>query len=630
MRRTPLIYDGLWRCLCPAFDRGALFKAVQTQIPSRALPPSTTTTRHATTRQQWVQKRHFGGESMATPHGSPGRNNSNNNTWPDSESRERQLSKALDDVLLAPTPPTESTLDGIATEELVIALKKIRDPAGYSLHGQEFDRHGRILQIVGHLVGTRDLAVDVFVYECVMDAMIDPQGSAEAVRALFNRMDKEAMIPTETICRSALAALAVHPDYALRKQVLDTMRERWFHVDTPADQNFMLGMLRDGQYELAYDRFMGSVERGERIDLWAYDIFIMVFGHEGFLDEMMQLLYRRKHAKGSDPVAMSLTYYALDLCSSASHYQGTTFAWNSLVRNGQLQPSDGILENVLATAAREGDVNLATEVHGMISARSRVQIHHYEALIEAFARDGNVSGALRILCIMEQSGLTVFRENTRAVYEALRQDAGRVRDAEAVLRDMAASGRVPLGAISVVLEAKAKLLGREAASSLYDDVQNLSGREPSATMIQDMIINSKKTERTAALLNDYKEKISVHEKPPARLPGPYSKLISACLECKELDLAMRFGDQALLPQPSRTEVPPWLRKLTEAAIAAEDGRIWDMFDRFKEAGNTAAVETMQRMSRLMQLARRMQDKKKMGAAGMDPVLNQLNASRRVS
>lgn len=574
------------------------------------------------------QKRHFGGEAV---------NARNRSTWPDADARERQLSKGLDEVLLAPTAPTERTLEGIATEELITALKKMRDPDGYSVHGQEFDRHGRILQLVDHLVKMRSLRPDIFVYECVMDAMIDPQGSVDGIRTLFRHMDRDNILPSETICRSALAALAVHPDYALRQQVLDTMKERWFSVDVAADQSVMLGMLRDGQYEMAYDRLMDRLERGERIDLWTYDIFVMVFGHEGFLDEMMQLLYRRKHAKGSDPVAMSLTYYALDLCSSASHYQGTTFAWNSVVRNGLLKPSDGILENVLATAAREGDVDLATEVHGMISARSRVQIHHYEALIEAFARDENIAGALRILCIMEQSGLTVFRENTRAVYEALRQNKKLITNAEAVVRDMATSGRVPLGAISVVLEAKAKTLGSEAASDLYDDVENLSGREPSATMIQDMIINSKNLDKTAEFLNDYKEKISVHENPPARLPTPYGRLISACLECKELDLAMRFASQALLPEPSKTEVPAWLRKLTEAAITAEDGRIWELFDRFKEAGNTEAVDSMQRISRLMQLAKRLQktqskkdDDRKTGSMTADPFTSHLAANRRAS
>jgi hypothetical protein len=537
------------------------------------------------------------------------------------EARDRKkLGKTLDETMMAPTVPTEKTLGDTSIEDLQMTLKKIRDPAGYSVHGQVFNRYGRIILIVEHLIKVRGLPADRFMFECMMDAMIDPQGSAEGIRVLFKEMHKHNIFPSETICRSALAALAVHPDYALRQQVLDTMKRHWFRIDTADEQNIILGMLRDGQHELAYDKLMGLIGRRERIDLWFLDIFVFVFGHEGYLDEMLQVLYERKRAKGTDKVAMNLIYYALDQCSSASHYQGTAFAWNAVVRNGQLKPSDGILENVLATAAREGDVELATEVHSMISKRSRVQIHHYEALVEAFARDKNIAGALRILSIMEQSGLTVFRENTRAVYEALRQDRTLLADAETILRDMANTDRVPMGAISVVLEAKAKELGSEAASELYDDVQRLSGREPSATMIQDMIINSSTEDKTRAFLDDYKEKISVHENPPARLPMPYNKLISACLDFKELDLAMRFAHQTLDHGGGAEALgtpPPWLGMLTEAAIGAEDRRIWEVFDKLKKAGNKDAVDSMRKMLKLAQLARRVQDKNSNKAAAVN-------------
>lgn len=571
-----------------------------------------------------MHERRFGGEAIVAAY------NSLRNRSQDARNSEKYLSKILDETLLTPTPPTQRTLDGTSTEDLILALQRIRDPNGHSINGQEFDRHKRIIQFLEHLIKTRDLPLDIFAYECMMDAMIDPQGSAEGIRALFKKMEQEGIIPSGTICRSALAALAVHPNYVLRQQVLDTMKDHWFQMDATADQSIMIGMLRDGQYELAYDKLMEKVEGGERIELWVYDVFIMVFGHQGFLDEMLQLLYRRKDAKGSDPVAMSLTYYVLDLCSSASHYQGTAFAWNSVVRNGQLNPSDGILENVLATAAREGDVDLATEVHGKISNRSRVQIHHYDALIEAFSRDRNIAGALRILLIMEQSGLAAFRENTRAVYEALCQDENLVRRAEEALREMATDERVPLGAIGVVLEAKAKLLDSEAAMDLYDDVRRLSGRDASASMIQDMIINSQNSINTRKFLDDYR-KISIHENPPARLPGPSSKLIFACLGSNDLDLALRFAIQALRSHPSKTEAPAWLRMLTEEAITAEDGRIWEIFDTFKKAGNAQAVSTMQRMSRLMQMAKRMQDKKQQQggkATVTDTILDQLGAKRR--
>lgn len=604
MQRAQIVYDGLWRCLCPAFDRAALQQAVRTPV----IAPSTSTCQRTRNvpRYDWTQKRLFGTENFAAVRPSIEQDAEPRYSSDLAHSPPR---RNLDELLLAPTAPKESTLEEISTADLKMALEKIRLPQGYSVHGQVFDRHERIHQLVDYLIRSRGLPLDSFVYECKMDAMIDPKGSARAIRALMKSMGEQGIIPTMRICQSALAALAVHPDYALREQVLDTMGEYWFGLDLVNEQHVVLGMLRDGQYELAYDKLMGFVEEGARIDLWTYDIFIMVFGQQGFLDEMLQLLLRRKQAQGSGNVVLSVLYYVLDICSSAAHYQGTIFAWNATVRNGLVMPSDGILENVLATAAREGDVELATEVHSIISGRSRVQIHHFDALIEAFARDKNIPGALRVLSIMQRNGLPILRENTRPIYEALRNNKALLEEAETTIRKSAIEGPVHSGIVSVVLEAMVKTGGTATAMPLYKDVESLTGSLPTAVMIQDMIINSENFDHTRACLGDYRDYISSQEQPPPRLPMAYNKLISACLDFKELDLAFRFAHGAVRTKHSKSVEPIWLKKLTTVAIQVEDGRIWELYDSFRDSGNKDATSSMKRLSRLMRTARRARERK---------------------
>lgn len=605
MGRPQLLYDGLWRCLCPAFSRRALSEAIQAPIPARAITRQTT--RHATC-PRWTQRRQFGNDAkpMASTTVQP-------NIQATSK-RGIDLSKALDEVLLAPTPPTDNTLNDISTDDLIMAVKKIRDPRGFSVHGQEIDRHQRIIQIVQHLVQSRGQPLDYFVYESMMDAMADPQGSAEGVRALFKDLAKQGLAPTATICHSALVALAVHPDYALRQQVIETMQEYWFTVDKTADQNIVVGLLRDGQYEMAYDKLMDFIdEEGRLVDLWVYDIFIVVLGHEGFLDEMLQVLLLRKQAKGSDNILLGLTHFVLDVCSSASHYQGTVFAWNTAVRNGRLDPSDGILDNVLTTAASEGDPSLASEAHSMISGRHRVWVHHYEALTEAFVKDNNVRGALRILRIMESSGIGVTEENTRALYEAMCLNKTLIDEAETSLRDLAKDGPVPLGAAAVVLEAKAKIQGSEAALDLYNDVDRLCDQSPSETMIQDILINSKNFNTIRDFLQEYKDKVNLLGQRPSRLPMAYNRLITVCLDFNELDMALRFAQHSLHHRMSKTLHPPWLRLLAERAGAKEDSRIWDIHDQFKKAGNQNAAQTIQKVLRVMRMAKKAKDQRRAAA-----------------
>ncbi|KAF4125250.1 pentatricopeptide repeat protein [Geosmithia morbida] len=508
-----MLCDGLWRCLCPSYTPRALLRAVQTPLPIAA--------RRAA--RQWPHGRQFGVETPRAP--------TRNDGGDSQEIASAATTSRMDEVLLRPTPPTEETLSDTPTEEIAAALRRMRAVQGFSVHGQRLDRYQRILQLVEHLVGKRGWPPsDAFVYECMMDAMADPRGSASGVRALLRSTWSDAG-PSEMACRSALTALSVHPDYALRQQVLSAMRTYWMaEDDRDVAQSVLAAMLREGQVEMAYDRLMRLVDDGERVDLWLYDVFVVVLAREGHLDEMLSVLLRRKQAKGADHAMLSLTGHALDVCAAASHLDGVVWAWTAAVRNDRIQPSDGVLENVLATAARHGNVGIATEAHAMLSRRGRVQIHHYEALVDAFARDADAPGALRVLNIMQRSGFRVEREHTRSVYALLRSSDNDVLDAaEAALREMAdesQDGRVPPGIVSVVVEARSKNHrgGSDAAHALYADFRHLTGEDPAASTIQDMILHSNVFDRTRGYLDDYKRLVPGDEPPPQRLPMAANKL----------------------------------------------------------------------------------------------------------
>ncbi|POR33880.1 Uncharacterized protein TPAR_05911 [Tolypocladium paradoxum] len=598
MRGSQLVYDGLWRCLCPAFDRAALQRAVRSSSATLggAVRRPAKPIRQPIPRARLIQSRCYGSsaagangpsrEAIGADDGSTRRPSSRESTW--------------EERLLGPTPPSEDTLGDAPVDDIVAALATMRDPHGWSFHGQDIDRHGRIIQLVGHLLRARGQPPKPFIYECLMDAMVDPQGSAKGVRKLLDDMTWQNIKPTATMCQSALAALANHPDYTLRQEVLAVMQEFWFTMDTTAKQSVVLGLLRDEQYELAYARLTEMIEQDVRVELWVYDIFIMVFGKLGFLDEMLLLLYRRKNVNATDDGMTNLLYYTLDVCSQAFHHSGTLFAWNAVVRNSLLQPSDGIVENVLATAARYGDTALATEALERISQRTRVLAYHYEAVAEAFARSGDMAGALRILGIMKQNGIRIVRGTTRAMHEALKRSPRLVREAETALRSLEADGQLPLAVVSVVMEAIAEMHGSEQAMDLYRDVPSLCGEQASASMVQTLIMHSRDGETRRSLARDYAANIA-QDDDAARNPQVYNSLISACAEAGEMDLAFRFARQAMALGKTKRELA-WVKQLVECAIACEDGRIWEVVDRLDDDDSTAMVQRMLQQTRLAKRA----------------------------
>lgn len=453
-----------------------------------------------------------------------------------------------------------------------------------------------MVQLVQHLFQVENQPITPFIYECLMDAMAHHRGSVDGVRRLLDDMVEQGIKPTAELCNGGLRALMNHPDYILRQEILGIMQEYWFTIDTPVKQTVIVGMLRDEQYELAYARLTELIEQGARIDPWVYDIFILVFGKLRFLDEMLQLLYRRKNIGGStDPMVITLTYYALDMCSQAYHHAGTLFGWLSVVQNHLVQPSDGIIENVLGTAARNADAQLATEALDLISQRIRAQSHHYEAVVEAFIGSGDLAAAIRTLCIMSDGGIRISRANTRTIYKTLMSRPELLEGAEEMVRDAARTRPIHRAIVAVVVDSIAQIHGSEKALRLYRDLPTLCGAESlNATMAQDLIIYSAEEATAKLLTKEYKEHVADNQD-PIRNVSAYNLLIAKCAEAGEMDLAFRFTKQAMAAGITKSRASKWMSVLVEQAITREDGRIWPVVDSLLSSGEEDTTKMVRRI-----------------------------------
>ncbi|KAL6881696.1 hypothetical protein HDV57DRAFT_497065 [Trichoderma longibrachiatum] len=615
MQRGQLLYDGLWRCLCPSFDQLALRTAIQRQSLSLPHSPAAGWRQCAArARARPVQVRCYETSSgFASTGGITDQDSSQGAPQAESRPDEAQrgegdgdiyldvMSRSWKDRLLSPTAPSEEALKASTVDEIMAALAWLREVKREKpVSGQEVDQHPRIVQLVQHLLRVENRPITPFIYECMMDAMADPRGSVDGLRRLLDDMVEQGMKPTAELCNGALRALMNHPDYAMRMEILSIMQEYWFTIDTPVKQTVVVGMLRDEQYELAYARLTEMIEQGAKLDTWVYDIFILVFGRHGFLDEMLQLLYRRKNLGGSnDPIVISLAYYALDVCSQAYHHAGTLFGWLSVVQNHLVQPSDGIIENVLGTAARNADARLASEALAMASERIRAQTHHYEAVVEAFVGSGDLAAAIRTLCIMDDNGLRIGRSQTRRMHAILRSRPELLDSAEAAVRETAAARPVPRAAAAAIIEALAQIHDSARALPLYRDLPTLCEAElPNARMIQTLLIHSADEATAKFFAKEYAEQISQDED-PKQTNQSLSALITKCAEAGEMDLAFRFTKQALaggITRSSRlSSSPRWIHVLVEQAMAREDGRVWPVVDELLSTGNEETTRVVRRM-----------------------------------
>ncbi|KAM5348436.1 hypothetical protein ACJ41O_008260 [Fusarium nematophilum] len=524
------------------------------------------------------------------------------------ETRRRATNANSNRLLQLASPSLEYS----STEDIVAALRVLRAPAKHGKVGRVPNRHLRIVHLVKYLVRHREYPLDAFVYECMMEAMTDPKGSAKGVSKILDDMVSEGVSPTAAVCYSALEALTVHPDYVLRLKVIEMMQKYWFEFTVSAKQNIVVGMLRDGQFELAFTKLMELSESKERVELWVYDVFIVEFGRVGFLDEVLELLQKRKHAKGTDDAFRSLLLHALDLFSQAYHHEGTTFAWDCAIGNYLHNPPRLILENVLGTAARHGDEALARDAFGMLSSKSKPRREHYEALADTLVAAGDMTGALGTLCDMKRAGLRVRRGSTRVIHQTLKENTNLLDEAAAALLEKHKEGVVPLEAVAVMVETMAIVHGSEAAMPLYHDIFFLTGERPNRALLRSLILHSTDTETQWTLAKDYSVLVPEDERQRNEDKRVYNVLIPACAEARDFDLAFELAKRAMVLKPDSQQKEddprlwreaPWVEPLIDLALQAEDARVWPVVDELDRGHDDPA-----KMVRLVLERRRMQKK----------------------
>lgn len=115
-----------------------------------------------------------------------------------------------------------------------------------------------------------------------------------------------------------LKVLSIHPDYLLRTDILQEMKERWFSLSPEGWHSVVVGLLRDRQFELAMDTLERMHSDQIRVQPWLYDIFTYQLCELDELDEAFKILKYRIE-QDMQEVTPTMWYYMLDAFSAAYH-----------------------------------------------------------------------------------------------------------------------------------------------------------------------------------------------------------------------------------------------------------------------------------------------------------------------
>ncbi|ORY65021.1 uncharacterized protein BCR38DRAFT_314822, partial [Pseudomassariella vexata] len=552
-----IVIDGLWRCLCPSLDAITLSRALQKPTTPLRRPRHL----HLPCRRRYTTS----APAMAR---SPSFSQYMHRAW----KRNRELPRTL---FRGAHNFDDAMLDSIGTQTMLDTLRELQ-----TLEQQ----YHSIAKIVHYLITKRREKPTAFLYECIIRANTDyKHGSAQIVADLLKEMETTGVLPTAGVYNAILDVLAIHPDYVLRNKVLKDMRQAWLTPTFNAHVSVAIGLLRDGQYEMALEKLEEMYQSGVPIPIWAYDTFIYTFGELGFSEEALMIMQHRLRDPEASDTGENLWLVLLDSFSRDSFYEGVHYIWTRMVGPGKLTPSDGVVLNVLNIASRNGDVVMASSALKIFSMRGRkLDLHHFEPLLEIHAGQGDLRKAFITLCLIDKAGLQPDLSSTRVIYRLLRESPSEIEPALFCLRNLQLEHRVPVAAFNVVLEAALQQHGFKHGLDVYRSVRRICTAGPDTTTFN-LLLSHCSVYKSLKFVMAEMQTLSIKMN-----QSTYDHAIRVCFLQKLRDHAFSYLEQ-MQNDPAAESGGWWLNKGTALAfirgcIFAEDARVQILLDGCKKRG----------------------------------------------
>ncbi len=337
------------------------------------------------------------------------------------------------------------------------------------------------------------------------------------------------------------------------------------------------GLIRERQLELALDTLDQMQKEGAKVDSWLYDLMIYTLCSAEEFDSAVKLMQHRI-LSGELYISATLWYYMLDTASRALHHRGTLLAYRARVESSYLNPPAGICINILSTAARHGDIYLATSTLRVLGRRSGnpIQLHHYEALLETYMMAKDMRTSFTLLTIMATAGHPPTEASTRPIFTHLRQSPSLVATAVSILEELREQHRqIPMQALNVIMEGHIFHRDLASALSIYKNLHKFGDSlNPNTATFNLLFRGCTKAARKDLAMFLASEMVALKVEPD-RLT--YDRLMLVCLNSENsIEDAWRYFEEMC-------GLGWWPRNGTAFALARRacergDQRIWRLVD----------------------------------------------------
>ncbi|KAJ5215611.1 Pentatricopeptide repeat protein [Penicillium cinerascens] len=307
-------------------------------------------------------------------------------------------------------------------------------------------------RVLRELIRNRHVEPRARHYKALILANADAScGKPSAVRRLLQEMEDNNIAADSGTLHAALQALAVHPDYLIRQEVLQKLRDRWLTL-SPAGWHFVVvGLLREHQFEMALDQ-VALMERKEiPIENWLHSSLIYHLCEVREFDEVYRLM-RSRIEQGHD-ITPTLWRHVLNQASMADHYALTRYVWQRTVDLGYLHPQSKVCSRVLELAALAGDAEQAKSVFRYIASSEKLSPRHenYASLAKANLGAGDLATAFDVLCSMYQEGMIPEETETEPILAYMIRHKTDHREAWQMLKRLKNAKRdIPLASVHII------------------------------------------------------------------------------------------------------------------------------------------------------------------------------------
>lgn len=356
------------------------------------------------------------------------------------------------------------------------------------------------------------------------------------------------------------------------------MHQRWFSISNDGWHHVIAGLLRDRQVELALDTF--DFVRKERISIqsWLQDMIVYILCDIEEFDQVLAIM-RQRVFEGDSTTSPTLWFYILDTASRSLHHSATLYVWRKRVETFYLNPPSGMCINILSTAARHGDFQLASDVCRTLgNRRETLQLYHYESLLESYTVASDLKTALNILSVMTSSGAPPSASSVRPVYALLRQAPSLLPSAVPILRHLREMERpIPVTAVNVIIEAFVTQHDLDSAVETYKTLHLLCPTGPITATFNELFLGCWRAARKDLAMFLASEMVALNIAPDVLT---YDRLILVCLAAA-MNGAEDAYDDAWRYFKEMRGLSWWPRRKTmllllQAGAEKGDERVWGL------------------------------------------------------